>query len=394
MNLFPINPPTLALSISEETLRVVEVKKSWRTTTLQQVNSVPLPAGVVRLSSAKPNINNMETFVEQLRILAEPLRKPVSIAISLPDLCARTSVFDFSTFPTKKSEQTALLNWRFQQDLKLDTSQSRLAYGVYVPTSLAHGSMHKNPENVWVLGTAIRNEVVEQYEGACLNVNLMPVSVSLSGLDILDLYQRTIQDILEVEDRRRTESPSRAMFLFISHWGFTFFAFHDGCPRFVRTKAIAIRPDSSLAHEDSSLSGSEIQETIVTNVGESAEQELESQETHNRKQSPSPYPSYTAIKVEKEILATIQYYLETFSQNDTTSFPETLFVVSDLEHGHMLLPKSEHIQQTANVSGLRDSHIQVTQLSNTAHFNNQGSRFGQESNIWSALSGYASLRVA
>lgn len=394
MNLFPINQPTLALSISEETLRLVEVKKSWRTTTLQQVNGVPLPAGVIRLSSAKPNINNMEMFVEQLRILAEPLRKPVSIAISLPDLCARTSVFDFSTFPTKKSEQTALLNWRFQQDLKLDTSQSRLAYGVYVPTSLAHGSTHKNPENVWVLGTAIRNEVVEQYERACLDVNLMPVSVSLSGLDILDLYQRTIQDILEVEDRRRTKSPSRAMFLFISHWGFTFFAFHDGCPRFVRTKAIAIRPDSSLAHEDSSLSGSEIQETIVTNVGESAEQELESQETHNRNQSPNPYPSYTAIKVEKEILATIQYYLETFSQNDTTSFPENLFVVSDLEHGHMLLPKSEHIQQTANVSGLRDSHVQVTQLSSNTHFKNQGSRFGQESNIWSALSGYASLRVA
>jgi len=394
MNLFPIKQPTLALSISKETLRVVEVKKSWRTTTLQQVNGVPLPAGVIRLSSAKPNINNMEMFVEQLRILAEPLRKPVSIAISLPDLCARTSVFDFSTFPTKKSEQTALLNWRFQQDLKLDTSQSRLAYGVYVPTSLAHGSKHKNPENVWVLGTAIRNEVVEQYERACLDVNLMPVSVSLSGLDILDLYQRTIQDILEVEDRRRTKSPSRAMFLFISHWGFTFFAFHDGCPRFVRTKAIAIRPDSSLAHEDSSLSGSEIQETIVTNVEESAEQELESQETHNRNQSPSPYPSYTAIKVEKEILATIQYYLETFSQNDTTSFPENLFVVSDLEHGHMLLPKSEHIQQTAHVSGLRDSHVQVTQLSSNTHFKNQGSRFGQESNIWSALSGYASLRVA
>ncbi len=393
MNLFPINPPTLALSISEETLRVVEVKKSWRTTTLQQVNSVPLPAGVVRLSSAKPNINNMETFVEQLRILAEPLRKPVSIAISLPDLCARTSVFDFSTFPTKTSEQTALLNWRFQQDLKLDISQSRLSYGVYVPTSLANGSKQENPENVWVLGTAIRNEVVEQYERACLDVNLMPVSVSLSGLDILDLYQRTIQDILEVEDRRRTESPSRAMFLFISHWGFTFFAFHDGCPRFVRTKAIAIRPDSSLAHEDSSLSGSEIQETIVTNVGESAEQELESQETHNRNQSPSPYPSYTAIKVEKEILATIQYYLETFSQNDTTSFPENLFVVSDLEHGHMLLPKSEQIQQMAKVSGLRDSHIQVTQLSSNTHFKNRETRFVQESNLWSALSGYASLRV-
>ncbi|GAG83664.1 unnamed protein product, partial [marine sediment metagenome] len=207
MNLFPIKQPTLALSISEEALHLVEVKKSWRRTTFQEVKRVSLPSGVIRLSSAKPNIENMETFVEQLRILADPLKKPVSIALSLPDLCARTSVFDFSTFPSKKTEQTALLNWRFQQDLKLDTSQSRLSYAVYVPTSLANASKQENPEKVNVLGTAIRNEIVEQYERACLDVNLMPVSVSIAGLDIFDLYQRTIQDILEVEDRR-TSNPS------------------------------------------------------------------------------------------------------------------------------------------------------------------------------------------
>jgi hypothetical protein len=333
-------------------------------------------------------------FVEQLRILAEPLKKPVPIAISLPDLCARTSIFDFSTFPTKTSEQTALLNWRFQQDLKLDTSQSRLAYEVYVPTSLTNGAKHENPEKAWVLTAAIRNEVVEQYERACLDVNLMPVSVSISGLDIFDLYHRTIQDILEVEERRGTTSSSGAMFLFISHWGFTFFAFHEGCPCFIRTKAIAIRPDSNLAQGDSSLSESEIQGTMSKNAGESQEQKLGFQEPHNQNSSTSPYPSYTTTKVEKEILATLQYYLETFPQNNTTPSPVNLFVVSDLEHGHMLLPTSESIQQTAKVSGLRDSHIQVTQLSSTTPFTNREIRFAQESNIGSALAGYASLRVA
>ena len=105
MNLFPINQPTVALSISEEALHLVEVKKSWRRTTLEEVKRVSLPSGVIRLSSAKPNIENMETFVEQLGILAEPLKTPISIALSLPDLCARTSVFDFSTFPAKKKNR-------------------------------------------------------------------------------------------------------------------------------------------------------------------------------------------------------------------------------------------------------------------------------------------------
>ena len=394
MNLFPITQPALALSISEEALHLVKVKKSWRRTTFQEVKRVSLPSGVIRLSSAKPNIENMETFVEQLRILAEPLKKPISIALSLPDLCARTSVFDFSTFPGDKKEQTALLNWRFHQDLKLDTSLSRLSYAVYVPTSLANASKQENPEKVKVLGTAIRNEVVEQYERACLDLNLIPVSVSISGLDIFDLYQRTIQDILEVEDRRTSNPPPGGMFLFISHWGFTFFAFHEGCPSFVRTKAITIQPDSSDAPLDASASGSEYLENVLSKSEEQTQQAIDSRDNLNGDRSTHVYSSYTATKVEKEILATLQYYLETFSQNDRTPSLANLFVVSDLEHGHMLLPTSEHLQQTAKVSGLSVSDIQVTQLSYSTHFNKQESRFVQESSIWSALPGYASLRVA
>ena len=390
MNLFPINQPTMALSISEEALHLVEVKKSWRRTTLEEVKRVSLPSGVIRLSSAKPNIENMETFVEQLGILAKPLKKPISISLSLPDLCARTSIFDFSTFPTKKSEQTALLNWRFRQDLKLDTAQSRLSYAVYVPTSIANGSKQDNPEKVQVLGTAIRNEIVEQYERACLGLNLMPVSVSISGLDVFDLYHRSIQDILEIEDRRSPNTYSGAMFLFISHWGFTFFAFHDGCPNFVRTKSIMIRSDSTHGQWEAAPRESDSQK----NNGEDGQHSVAAQDLTNRDRSTLPYSSYTATKVEKEILATLQYYLETFSQDGSAPSLANLFVVSDLEHGHSLLPSSEHLQQTAKVSGLSISDIQVTQLSHTTHFNKRESRLDQESNIWSALPGYASLRVA
>jgi hypothetical protein len=222
----------------------------------------------------------------------------------------------------------------------------------------------------------------------------MPVSVSISGLDIFDLYQGTIQDILEVEDRRKTNPSSGAMFLFVSHWGFTFFAFHEGCPSFVRTKAITIRPDSSHAPWDTSISGLKKQENVLPKDEEDAQQAIDSPDLRNGDSTTHPYPSYTATKVEKEILATLQYYLETFSQNETTPSVANLFVVSDLEHGHMLLPTSEHLQQTAKVSGLSVSDIQVTQLSYSMHFNKRESRFVQESYIWSALPGYASLRVA
>ncbi|MDH5773640.1 MAG: hypothetical protein OEZ57_01825 [Nitrospirota bacterium] len=393
MNLFPIHQPNLALSISGNALYLVESKKSWRTTTLKRVKEVWLPPDVLHLSSAKPNIEKMDVFIEHLRTLTESIKKPVSIALSLPDLCARTCVFDFSTFPTKKFEQLALLNWRFQQDLKLDTTQSRLDYGVYLPSSLTETSKEEtNPENVRILGTAIRNEIVEQYERACLDLNLMPVSVSIAGLDIFDLYQPTIKEILEVKDRRKPSKSSEAMFLFISHWGFTFFAFEEGCPRFIRTKAITIRPNASLGGEDAST-GSPNHENVGAKSLQALPTLINAEGPHTGDSATHPYPFYTANKVEKEILATLQYYLETFSQHDAEPSLANLFVVSDLEHGQKLLPTSEQLQQTAKVSGLSVSDIQVTKLSSSTHFHRRGSTL-HESSMWSALPGYASLRVA
>jgi len=395
MNVFPITQPKFAISVSEDALFVIEVKQAWRTTTLKEVKKVPLPPGTLRLSSAKLNIENMDVFKQQLGTATESLKKPVSIALSLPDLCARTSVFEFAAFPGKKPEQMALLNWRFQQDLKLDTAQSRLDYEVYVPTSLADESKRaSNPEKVRVLGTAIRNEIVEQYERACLDLKLLPVSVSISGLAIFDLYQPVMKDMLEVEDGRWSGKSPGAMFLFISHWGFTFFAYNEGCPSFVRTKAIAIRPNSSLAREDAAPSDSDYQGNVEPKDWKDLPTLLNAEGPREGDSVLHPYPFYTATKVEKEILATLQYYLETFSQDDSSPSLATLFVVSDLEHGHKLLPTPEALQQTAKVSGLSISDIQVIPLSTAIQLNKREGRFVQDSNIWSALPGYASLMVA
>ncbi|MEX0829073.1 MAG: hypothetical protein WD032_02415 [Nitrospirales bacterium] len=395
MKIAPLQHPTMALSISEDALFITEVKHSWRTTTLRDVKKVALPPGTLRLSSAKLNIENMEVFKQHLGLAVASLQKPVSIALSLPDLCARTSLFEFSTFPGKKSEQLALLNWRFQQDLKLDTVQSRLDYEVYVPTSLADASTKSgNPEKVRVLGTAIRNEIVEQYERACLELKLIPISVGISGLDIFDLYQPTIKEILEVEDRRTSNTSPEAMFIFISHWGFTFFAFNEGCPSFVRTKAITIRPNSSLGRKDASPSGSANDEHPAPKVRIDLPTLYHEEVPGNEDYSTHPYPFYTVIKVEKEILATLQYYLETYLQDGSLPSLANLFVVSDLEYGQSLLPAPEHLQQTAKVSGLSISDIQVTLLSSVSQFNKRESSVMHDSNIWSALPGYASLMVA
>lgn len=393
MHFFPISAPTVALSLSDEGLCLVEIKKHWRKRSLRHIARRPLSPGALTLSSTKLNIANPDEFLTQLKALVKPYRRPLSIALSLPDICARTSIFDFASFPTKKPEQTALVNWRFQQDLKLDTSHSRLAFGLYVPTSVRNSLSTDKTEQVRVLGTAIRHEIIEQYENMCLEADLIPTSVGMSGLDIFDLYRPNMQDMLTAENPSQASQPPTVMFLFISHWGFTFLAFQEGSPRFIRTKALAIKTEAHRP-QDSSLDPEseehrETREHRTTSSGDpisNAPQESATGKT--------PYPSYTAMKVEKEILATLQYYFEMFPISATASSPVNLFMTTDLPYGQSLMPPLDHIQQTLKASGGHEPQIRVTSLSHTSHFHLLNTHLAVSNQEEAALPGYASLMVA
>jgi hypothetical protein len=393
MHFFPISAPTVALSLSDEGLCLVEIKKHWRKRSLRHIARLPLSPGVLTLSSTKLNIANPDEFLTQLKALVKPYRRPLSMALSLPDICARTSIFDFASFPVKKPEQTALVNWRFQQDLKLDTSHSRLAFGLYETTRVMNAPSPDTKDHVSVLGTAIRHEIIEQYENMCLEADLIPTSVGMSGLDICDLYRPNMQDMLTAETPSQAFHPSPVMFLFISHWGFTFLAFQEGKPRFIRTKALTIKTevqhsqDSSLNSVSEDPRGPNEQHTIKSKDPIfTAPQESAT--------STTSYPSYTTMKVEKEILATLQYYFEMFPFSSSASSTVNLFMTTDLPYGQSLMPPLEHIQQSLMASGSHEPQIRVTSLSHTSHFHLLHTHLALNNHEESALPGFASLMVA
>lgn len=370
MNLLPLSSPTWGLSIFEDTLCFVEIKKGWRHRSFQQLKRIPLPSGMLKLSSAKPNILQIAEFIDLLRQASQTLSTPLPVALSLPDLCARTSIFEFSQFPKKAHDQRALLNWRFQQDLKLDTSQSRLAYGTYIPLPRPGTPTPPQPDRVQVLSAAIRNEIVEQFEHACLEANLLPVSVGIAGLDIFDLYQNTLQEMLEAEYRRSPASFPGGLFLYLSQWGFTFLAFKDTSPQFIRTKAITIRKDSSREEPGT--------QTILPSPPLSS----------------SVYPPYTKVKVTKEILATIQYYLETFPLDAPKPSTINIFISTDLDQSSSLLPSTEQLSYTLNACDCPETTLQLISLSSHDPINPRSTLSLSDTEAGTALPGFARLRVA
>ncbi len=394
MNLLPIQQPTIALSITEEALCLVEIKTRWRKKVLHNINRLPMEPGILKLSSAKPNIEQPEEFITNLRTLIKGYSTPLPIAICLPDLCARTSIFEFTNFPTNQNDQLALVNWRFQQSLKLDTSQSRLAYHVYVPQTVSNSDGSVSPDLVKVLGTTIRNEIIEQYERVCIQANILPTSVGLFGLDTFDLYQANVHEMLETEDRRSSSASLGGMYLFLSSWGFTFLAFHDGCPNFTRTKAIPIKEDASRIPQPGTEELPEDTPGASVHSNESLEAMAFSQSAMETQTAHSPYPSYTTMKVGKEILATLQFYLETLSKEGSLSSSINLFVATDLNLGHRLLPTTPEIQQILHASGESLPTIQVTPLEHPLALTTLINKLPADLQGWTALPGYANLMVA
>ena len=184
------------------------------------------------------------------------------------------------------------------------------------------------------------------------------------------------------------------MFLFISHWGFTFLAFQDGSPRFIRTKALAIKTETP-EHQDFSLEPESEKHRETGDHRPTASGDPPSDAHHDYATGNTPYPSYTAMKVEKEILATLQYYFEMFPISaGTASSPVNLFMTTDLTFGQSLMPPLDHIQQTLKASGGHEPHIRVTSLSPASHFHLLNTHLAVSHQEEAALPGYASLMVA
>ena len=236
-----------------DSISLVEIRRKWRSGTFRRCAQEPLPPGLLQLSPARPNITDIKAFSDILRVLSKGIKPSQPIVLSLPDLCARTAVFEFTSFPKKPVEQEAILSWRFQQDLNLSTTNTRLAYHVYEPQKSKHSLSHDKTHTTRVFATTIQHTIIEQYEQACLQAGLLPIAVGLSSLDVFDLYRSTIQGTMQAASNRSALSSRESFFLYLTDWGFSFIAFRDHYPMFVRVKSLRLpRIDQRPAPQTSS----------------------------------------------------------------------------------------------------------------------------------------------
>lgn len=345
MTIFPMSKACLGLSITRDSLCLVEIQRTWRGNTCRHISERILPPELIRLSPARPNISNLQEFTRILGDLVSNCKLPQSVALSLPDLCGRTTVLPFSSFPSKKSERDSIMRWRFQQAMNISIDNTRLAYRVF-------DSSKTQSEPTHILATAVHHDIIEQYEQACLEVGLLPNSVGLAGLDVFDFYRSYIQETQRVNNQRRSDLGNECLFLYLANWGFSFMAFHHGHPTFVRVKALPIpRLNQETVSNEADQMNIAFDETNDHNEDGAAHQNLDH------------YSSLDINNVANELVATLQYYFETlqYTRENGESIP--LYFAEGLPQGEHLLPTDLMIQNMLKTSMSHPPTLMVMKFS-------------------------------
>jgi Tfp pilus assembly PilM family ATPase len=170
---------------------------------------------LLELSPSHPNLTDVETFADQLATLTKDCRDH-SIALSLPNQAMHVGLFRFDHFPWKREEQTAIVAWRFGEELNIQLSDVRLVLQTF-PFGQA----------TQVLAVAVRQSILEQYEEACAKARLIPVTVGFALFQMLAWFRPIIN---------RTE---RAAVVQRGADDFVFILFEHGVPLFLRSKQIS-----------------------------------------------------------------------------------------------------------------------------------------------------------
>jgi hypothetical protein len=225
MQLFPVQKPSIGLSLTAQAVTSVELSPSlWplRRRRIRTLKRHDLATELVRLSTDENNISEVTAFARDLTTLIGS-RRCASVALSLPNQCAHIALLDFDVLPENPAECASLIRWRLGKDLQIPATDCRVAYRVF---GLPAGDKFSDCSKHRILVAAIRNNVLTQYEQACEQAGLLLVEVGIQGLQLFDLSRSMI--------------PQDDEWFFASFLDdqFFFVAVRQACPFLLRSKPL------------------------------------------------------------------------------------------------------------------------------------------------------------
>lgn len=316
MKLLPFSRPHTSLHLTARKLCYAQLAPSWRTPSrVSRYAELPLPGGLVRLSPIPPLITNTGALQQILEpVISASSRRPESVAITLPDLCARTAIFELAALPKNEQECLALIRWRFEKDLNVTTANARIAYRSFQGEDASPATSSPTQRPIRVLATLLHPDVIEPLEKLCLQAGLIPVSVNLASLSVFAWCHSAIAQCQR--NRQPGHAGSLTVLFFFADWGLSCLILHERTPVFLR-----IKPLQSPRHDTTSDSHAEF--NIIPATTETAHRSEESDSPPGDAGQESSHVTETYIEtLADESIATLQYFFESQNAPKLSEGPE------------------------------------------------------------------------
>ena len=338
MKLFPFIRPRTGLYFSTDKFCFGHIQRGLTGLKLGGYREHFLPPGSIRLSPIEQNIASPEHVLSALHSTRSSTQQPHSVAVCLPDLCARTVVLELASLPKNKTDQKALVEWRLQKELNLSPKPRRVSYQLFgaIPSRF---SFTRSPStSVRFLAVTIQNDIIEKYEALCIEAGFIPASMNIAGLAVLNLCRPVMEATVQRHSQEISFVQDTAIFLYIGDWGFSLIVCQEGQPHFVRVKPLkqlspAIVLPSQALIEDESSGMHPQSEPNENTIG----------------QAPDifdpPQNQEQATILAQELLGSLQFFFETTTPAGRQTHVYPLFLVGSSQP-EIILPRiAETIEQ-------------------------------------------------
>lgn len=181
-----------------------------------------------RICRPSPVEKNIADLARWQSIVGSVLRKfsgRPTVKLSIPDSAARTVLLDLQQLPGERKEFEKLIQWHMEKTFLSSLGEARFSYQVLLRRT-----------NWKVLATAVKKEVIEQYEGLDGSRSVEIQSIGLSSLHAFNLYRSWIGGL--------AGESGHFIFAHLLDQSLTILIFESGLLSFIRVKELTEQGES------------------------------------------------------------------------------------------------------------------------------------------------------
>lgn len=171
-------PPTLGLHLDARRVTAVIADRDHGAPVIRAVGSSVLPEGALVPSLTTPNIVDRDACVRAVRDAVEQVGgRHKRVALAVPDTAAKVSILSFEQVPANLRDLDQLLRLQLRKTMPFPVEQAQVAWS-------------RGPDmgaGATIVVSAMRRDIVEEYEAVCAAAGLHAGAVDLATFNVVNL---------------------------------------------------------------------------------------------------------------------------------------------------------------------------------------------------------------